>query len=365
MKKLSFILVIILIFSTILPIETFGVREDNLYKIQEKLNSISKEDKQILETLFTQVQEVEELERTNDALVLEINELEDEIEDLEDGILRAEKGYERNLLALETVLKSYQKMGAGSYIEIILESDSLNNLIRRINILKDLSRNSNNLLQQIGEDQKRLSEEKEKLDSVLEKLEEKQLDIEITLEAKMKIVKEKEDYLNSLEGDRGIFIERLDYVSIIMDELKSILNEFTREFDKMIKSGGFPRNAVEESITLKGVRGRIREKKFNDIISSHENLPQMEFEFNKDIISMNVPGKELYLSGTFVVEDNVVLKFKAENGSFLDMPLRKSTMDELFREGNFLLDLKPLIGDVKIKSVEIKENYIELIVNIF
>lgn len=364
MRKILFLLIILLLFSNLLPITGLAEKEDT-DSIQEKLNSISSEEKEILETLFTQVQEIEELERKSDALGLEMNVMQGEIEILEDRIDRAEAGYEKNLLALEKVLKSYQKMGAGSYIEIILESDSLNNLIKRINILRDLSRNSKNLLDQIEEDKLRLTEEKSNLNIALESLAEKQNEIESTLESMRKIVKEKEDYLNSLAGDREFYEERLDYIAIIMDELKTILNEFTVEFAKVIKSGGFPEDAVEESISLKGVKGKIREKTFNDIVSSHENLPQMKFDFGIDEISMNVPDKQLYLSGNFVIEDNSILKFQPEKGSFLEMPLEKGTMDELFREGNFLLDLKPIIGDVKIKSVEIKENYMELTVNIF
>lgn len=364
-KKSVLILIFSLIILNFLHITTFGDRIDKTEDIQEKLNNISKEEKEILETLFSQVQEIEELERNSDILGLEINELQGEIEKLEDRIERAELGYEKNLLGLEKVLKSYQRMGAGSYLEIILESDSLNDFITRINILRDLSRNSKNLLDTIEEDKKRLAEEKKNLSEVLTNLESKQREIESTLEKKRQIVKEKEDYLNSLEQDKELYIDRLNYISIIMDELKQMVGEFTQEFDKVIKSGGFPRDAVEESITLKGIKGTIKEKTFNDIVASHKELPKMEFEFKDDVISMNVPDKELYLSGNFIIEDDSVLKFQPEEGSFLDMKLEKGTMDELFKEGNFILNLKPLIGNVKIKSVKIKEGYIELIVNIF
>lgn len=365
MKKISGIWILLIVFSLLLPRGVFAERQKDIDSIQEKLNSISEEEKQILETLFSQVQEIQELERNSDALGIEINIIQGEIENLEVGIERAELGYERNLLGLEKVLKSYQRMGAASYIDIVLESDSIASLIRRINILRDLSRNSKNLLEEIQEDKNKLSEEKLNLSLALNRLEDKQSEIESNLEELRKLVAEKEDYLDSLEGDRDLYEERLDYISIIMDELQYILNEFTLEFDKVIKSGGFPRNAVEESITLKGVRGVIREKTFNNIIASHDNLPNMEFAFKDGEISMKVPDKKLYLSGNFVIEDNTILKFQPERGSFLEMPLEKATMDELFKQGNFLLNLKPLIGNVKIKTVQVKDKYIELIVNIF
>lgn len=365
MKGKTRLALLLIVFLFLLPLGSFAAREDRMEIMQEKLNIITDEEKEILETLFTQVQEIEELERKSDEMGLEINIMQGQIEIIEEDIERAEIGYERNLTGLERVLKTYQRMGAGSYIEIVLEADSMSSLISRINILRDLSRNSKDLLEKIEEDQENLSREKENLSKTLEKLKEKQEEIEGNLEEMRRLAREKEDYLNSLEDDRGLYEERLDYVSVIMDELKDILNDFTVKFDKLIKSGGFPNDAVEESITLRGVRGRIREETFNDIISSNEDLPRMEFVFKEGEISMNVPNKELYLSGNFVIEDDTILKFQPERGSFLDMPLEKATMDELFRGGNFTLNIKPLIGSVKIKTVEVKDGYIELIVNIF
>ncbi len=362
-NKAIFLLLFTVFIFIVFPFKAYG--EDNLEQIQEKLNSISEEEKQILKTLFIQVQEIEELERKNDNLELEINEMEKEVKIVEKNVKRAEEGYEKNLLGLEKVLKSYQRMGAGSYLEIILESDSLTNFIRRVNILRDLSRNSKELLQKIDRDKENLEKEKEKLEISLEQLQEKQREVEEVLNKKRKLVQEKENYLNSLKDDKQIYIDRLEYISLIMNELKNILGEFTEKFDKLIKSGGFPRDAVEEKITLKGVRGTIRQKTFNDIVSSNEDIPKMKFQFNEGEISMNVPDKDLYLSGNFVIEDNTILKFQPKVGSFLKMPLEKGTMDELFREGNFILNLKPLIGNVKIKSVEIKQQYIEIMVNIF
>lgn len=364
MKKTTCTIIILLVLLLLISNISVAVRQGNLGEIQDKLNSLSKDDKDVLETLFSQVQEIEELERKSDRLGLEINQSQGEIELLEKKIRRGEISYERNLSGLEKVLKSYQKMGSASYLEVIFESDSLNDLISRVNILRDLSRNSRDLLGEIEEDQKKLNREKQDLKREVGSLEENRLGIESALDEKMELIEEKEEYLDSLE-DKELFIERLKYVSSIMDELKNILNEFTREFDKVIKGGGFPRDAVDESITLKGIRGRISQGKFNGIIKSHENLPQMEFNFNREEISMNVPEMDLYLSGEFVIEGDTVLKFKPEEGDFLDMPLRKSTMDELFLEGNFILDLEPLIGNVKIKTVEVKDGYIEIIVNIF
>lgn len=364
-KNIALFIIVFILFSNIFSnIVAFG-EESSALDIEEKLNSISKKEKEILEILFSQFQEIEELERENMRLKEEIDTSKEDIEDLEKKIFNAEEGYEKNLIALERVLKSYQRMGAGSYLEIILESSSLQDFLRRINILRDLSRNSKELLDNIERDKNNLEEEKKNLNTKLVELEEKQNTLENTLKKKQELVKENEEYLESLAEDRSVYEERLEYISIIMDELKDIIGEFTVEFSKIVERGNFPRSAVKESITLKGIKGVIEEKTFNDIIGEQKNLPPMEFKFNEGIIEMNVPEKSLYLSGSFNIEDHRVLTFEPAEGRFLDMELEKGTIEELFKEGNFILNLEPLIGKSIVKSVEIKKGYLEVIVKLF
>lgn len=362
-KKLVLLLLSIILIVIFPSINVLG-EETSTSNIQEKLQTISKEEKEILETLFSQVQEIEELERENNRLNIEIEDIKQEVEGLEKRISNAEQGYEKNLMALETLLKSYQRMGAGSYLEIILESESLQDVLRRINILRDLSRNSKELLDNIERDKINLEEEKKELDIKLIKLEEKQKSLEEAIEKKQKLAREKEEYLASLAEDRDVYEERLEYISLIMKELKDIIGEFTVEFAKVVEEGNFPRSAVKETLTLKGIKGTIEEKTFNDIIKEQKNLPPMEFKFQEDNIEMNVPEKNLYLSGSFNIEDDRVLTFEPKEGKFLDMPLEKGTIEELFEEGNFVLDLEPLIGKGIVRSVKINKGYLELIVSI-
>lgn len=363
-KKRILLLIVFSLFINMFSNIKVWAEEDQTSEIEERLTTISQEEKEILETLFAQVQEIEELERENKRLNVEIEKMKVVIESLEKKILNAEEGYEKNLVALEAILKSYQRMGAGSYLEIVLESESLQDFLRRVNILRDLTRNSKELLDSIERDKKNLEEEKIELDNKLDELEETQAFLIETIEKKQKVVKEKEDYLESLAEDRDLYEERLEYIDLIMKELKSIIGEFTVEFAKVLKEGKFPPNAVKESFTLKGIKGTIEEKTFNDIVKEQKNLPAMEFKFNEASMEMNVPEKQLYLSGIFNIEDDRILIFQPDEGTFFGMPLEKGTIEELFEEGDFALDLEPLIGKNIVKSVEIKKGYLELIVGI-
>jgi len=249
-------------------------------------------------------------------------------------------------------------------LEIILDSDSLTSLIRRINILRDVTKNTGELLSTIEKSKENLVEEKTNLDNKIKSLEEKRVVLRETLIKKQKLVKENEEYLESLGSEREMYIERLDYVELMMGELKQILTDFTREFSKIIKDGNLPTDAVEESFTLRGIKGTISEMVFNDIIGSYKELPKLEIKFYPGRIEMSAPERQLMLVGEFIIIDDQTLKFEAEKGSFYGMSLEKSTIDEMFSEGDFVLELEPLIGKNILRSVEIKDKFIEILVGI-
>ena len=112
------------------------------------------------------------------------------------------------------------------------------------------------------------------------------------------------------------------------------------------------------------IKGIIEERTFNEIIRSQKDLPQMKFKFSDNKIRMEVPDKSLIIEGRFIVEEEQILRFEGEGGSFHGMLLEKGTIQNLFEEGDFILDLRPLIGKTLIKSVEIYDGYVELLVSI-
>ena len=93
-------------------------------------------------------------------------------------------------------------------------------------------------------------------------------------------------------------------------------------------------------------------------------MPKVSISFNQGKIEMKAPDKRLVLVGDFEIVDNQILKFIPQTGSFFDMPLEKGTIEELFEEGDFILNFKPLIGNNILKSVEIKDGYIEILVTL-
>jgi len=152
-------------------------QEGPFAEIREKMASITEAEQQSLETLFVSMQQIEEIEKEEERLTRDILIKNVEIEGLKASLVEQETAYINKKEDLQQVLKSYQRMGTGTYLEILLNSDSLAMLLRRVNVLRDLTRNTGKLMDFLEETQETLVEEKTKLGESIRVLEDKQLQL--------------------------------------------------------------------------------------------------------------------------------------------------------------------------------------------
>lgn len=328
--------------------------------IQEKLNGISKEEKQVLQNLFTLAQEIAVLEIEEKELAQYIDKANQELVSIEAVITSEEANFTKKQEALKRVLKIYQKMGPGSYLEIIMNSDNLSTLLRRMNTLRDLTRNTGKLLKMLDVSKDKLSLEKAKLVEKLALIKEKQEQSKVALANKLKLKKDEEVYLASLKEKSRFYQEHLSNIKGMLDELKPLLAKAAKEFSSIISDGSLPKDALKMTISLFSIKGTIDQQTFNEMISKQPNLSLMVFTFNTDEIEISIPEKNLVLSGAFVIQDENSLRFQAEKGSFYGMPLESGYIEELLSEEGIALDFKPLLSKNTLQSIKLHEGYIEL-----
>jgi len=346
---------------TIIIADFFYCQEDPFSEIKEKLDGISQQEREILQNLFVFTQEIELLEKEEREQSQEIETIKQDIRSLENSIAEGEVMYNRKRESLKQVLRSYQRMGPASFLEIILESESLSEFLHRVNILRDLTRSTGELLENIKTSEEKLMEDKQKLSLKLSLLEDRQKQAGEALREKMALKKEKEEYLASLKGEREYYQEYLNDLERVWGELKTLVSSVAKEFSRMIEEESLPVEALKLSFSLVEIRGAIDDKTINSVISKNSNLPEMIFSFHPGRVEISMPEKNLVLAGTFVIEEKRILKFQPHEGSFYGMPLKKGSLEELFSKGDMVLNLEPLLAGNEIHGLEIKEGYLELI----
>lgn len=337
---------------------------DAFSEIQEKLTGVSQEEKTVLEKLFILVQETEEMEREEKEIAREIVRIQEEVQNLTGLIAREEASYENKQDVLKQVLKSYQRRGPGSYLEIMLNSDSLAAFLRRINTMRDLARNTGELMDVMEESREKLAGEKTKLGEKLIGIEEKQLALKETLSKKKQLKEEQEKYLASLQEEGHYYREQLEQIEEEWTELKTLFPELVRGVSQIVEEGdlegSLPADAVKITFSFSGIKGTIDEKTFNQIISGYTSLPEFVVGFQPGKLEIRLPKRNLVLTGTFAIVEGKILKFEGEEGSFYGLPLKTGAIDELFREGQLVFNLEPLMGGNILYGIEIQEGYLSM-----
>lgn len=328
--------------------------------IETQLLNIDAEERDTLQKLFDLTQEIAVMERTEQQLQEEMKQLEGQIEDFRLKIQEEEQHYQNQQEGLRTVLRSYQRLGAGSYLQILLDSDSLSEFLRRLNTLRDFTRNTGKLIAQAEEVKIQLTADRNRLLDQHAQLEIKKDRQALAVEEKRELKEALEQSLAKLADQRGYYQQQLDFMEAGLKEVEPMLSQVFNGISDSIKSGKVPENALELSISLFSVKGKVTEKSFNEILSMQPGLPKLELHFVQDRLEMVFPEKQLKLYGRFEVQEGHILKFQADSGSFYELPLQQEYLDRLFEQGAFQVDLAPLLGKNTLQSVKLYEGYMEL-----
>jgi peptidoglycan hydrolase CwlO-like protein len=346
---------------------SFGTRRvygETYSNVEEKLDTITEEEKAVLKDLFFLTQEIEEMERQEAEITEEIIEQQSHIKELETNIQAQQKEYDQQLSIMEKVFVSYQKMGPASYLETLLNAKDFTTFLRSINIIRNLSDNVNNLLESLESDKLKLIQEKDTLAKHIVILEEKKAALKEPLLRKRQLKAEQEAYLDSLEENKSYYEEQLNNLDQMWEAIKILFSQIVEEFKTIINAGSFTDEDLNLKLSFTNISGSLHEDSLNQILNENSKLPNMVFDFNPDIVKIEIPDKHLVLYGNFIIEDNSIIKFQVEEGSFYDMPLEKTSIDELFREGSIRIDFMEIAGDmlifdIQLKGVGVNEHYLE------
>jgi peptidoglycan hydrolase CwlO-like protein len=341
--KLFLFLLIISI--TLIPYHASGEVKP-ITELEEKLDGISAEEKEVLEKLFTITQKMQELENEITRMTVEIGTLQVHIENLEDKIEEKQKDYDDQLEILKQVLISYQRGGPASYLEILLNADNLTQFLKSINMIKDISRNVSELLDSLEEAKNSLQDEKDTLAVNLAALEQKKTELEIPLQEQKQLKLEQEEYLASLKEEREYYSSQLDGIVQVWEDCKLLFADIMEEIKGIVGEGHFTMEDLNLSFSFFHSGGAIYEDTFNNILKEHSDLPETIFHFHEDEVIIEVPQKHLVIKGQFILSGESSVLFEAKEGSFYEMPLEAASMEELFLDGPLMIDFKELAGDM-------------------
>ncbi|HEX2945820.1 MAG TPA: hypothetical protein VHT96_07675 [Clostridia bacterium] len=351
-------LIVSLIF--MIPVNSAAGGEDIFSDVKARIGGITEAEKATLQKLFTQTQLIAETQTKAEQTEEDIKNTSVKIETLKKKIGDNETRYGKERESLKQVLQSYQRMGAGSYLEILLESDSLKDLLTRINTLRDLTNNTGKLLDQIEEDRRVQSEQKAKLSDELLTIREKQHSLQQTLTEEKKLKADLEKNLASLSDERGRYEEYLGTLQKAWDGIAPLIRETAAEITDYSKKASIPADAFKITFGFFTAKISIDEKTINDLLAGDSKLEKTVFSFKSDMVTVAFPDRQLSITGKFVIKDQHILRFEADGGSIFGMALDKDAIAEVLKDVDLEFDLEPQLNGSKLKSVEIEDGFLNI-----
>ncbi len=330
-------------------------------EVEGKIQQISEAEKAVLQDLFTLSQQIDEMEKKEEEINHQLQKLKSDIDTLSVRIEENQQSYELQREVLKKILVNYQKRGPASYLETFLSAGNLTTFLKSLNILKDMSKNSRDLLASIQVAKEQLELEKEQLGEKEALVIQAKEELEKAIAKMLTLRNEQKKILASLADQREIFENELNYIENMWDESKELFANVIQYANTIIARGNLPLNELNIRLELPRIRATLTDEVLNKVLESQPDLPAVVFRFHQDSIDVEVPEKQLSLKCHFVIENKSNITFIIDEGSFYGMPLTQSSIEELLENGTLKLDFKELLGVITVESAETFEGYMDIV----
>jgi peptidoglycan hydrolase CwlO-like protein len=330
-------------------------------EVTQNLEDIEVQVSEALSELYR----LEQLIQESNFKVIRIQEeklaIQERIVEINEEILEKKEQLHQYETTLGQVLATYQRMGATSFLEIILEAESLKNFLQRVTLFRDMTQGTGDLMSKTEETLDTLDFTETLLQETQAALVEEERALLLSVEENQSLINQQEEFLGSLETEREEYEEQLNTLREAWIALKPVFKNASIGFSELASSGALSEDMVDVSISLSGITARITEADFNRAIQDNPSLPSMVFSFENDGVGINLNQDVLQLMGYFEVRNDYEIHYVATSGQFYGIELEPSGISELYEEGALILNIENLTDDNKVKSIESKEN--ELILN--
>jgi len=318
----------------------------------------------LLTKLFETSTRIEQLESEMAVIQSEIEALQLKIEDKQSQIDNRALAYEAVKGTLGEILKSQQRAGAASSLEIVLSATSLKDLLRRLNLLRELSRKTNVIMQETEAARLRLEDEKAALSELFNAQRLKEKALADTLRGMTEAKAVLESQLKALASDRAFYESNLKRLDQSWSAFKPVFTETVTVLSEMLESGDVPPGTINLEFSPIEVKGRITEDKFNAAVRLRQDLPELRFDFSNKGVLMSFVEEKAELTGRFEIVDQRLLEFRVESGTFQGVPMSRAALEDLVSKGTLTFDLSGTLGKSTLRQITHEDGAIALTINV-
>lgn len=335
MKKLSLKLVGILIIGVIVLQSTFVMaastsdlknqQSENNKKInetQEELNEIKEEKSETVKQVEQLSTQISQYQTQIDELDDKISELNDKIKDSEEKLNKKQEDYTKQEELLQARLVATYEAGDTSYLDVLLSSEGITDLISNYYLVTEVATNDTELIEKI-------QKEKEEIENAKAELESSKKDLDTSKASKQSITtqlqdskKEKDSYVAKLSEDEKQTQSELDQLQADNDKIAKELKAAEARYQAQLEALRKKQQSSNNNNSSKGNNSSNSGDQYNSGGSGYLQRPVKSGSINTTMyyssgkyhgaIDYGVP------SGTtvYAAADGVVLKAASMSGSY-------------------------------------------------
>lgn len=237
-KKLVVSLVLIIILLNSFVTKTFAEDLGELYtkqnEIQEQKNEATTKLEMVQSELSQTLQQVQGLNENINTYQNQINELDQNIinlqssiTDMEERLEKAQQEYDLKKKTMDTRLVAMYESGETKYLDVLLNSKSLSDLLSNYYLLSVLTDYDTNFLREIDEQKKNIIKNKETLENNKKEITSKKEEKETTSIILQNTITMKNIYMSQLSEEEKQVQETIDLYQAQLNEIESEIMQIT------------------------------------------------------------------------------------------------------------------------------------------
>ena len=365
--KFLFVLIILLSFSPLA--RSFDIEDlkeigeikelDDVDK--ELLSDLTEEEQKVQSEIFNLSREVESLEEEQESIEEEIDNTKEDLEEARSKKEKLEEEIQELEAELKEVFRSFQRTGPLSYFEMVLDAEDLRDFLRRLNVIKDVFSNVNNLFAGYIEERDTLAALEDEVTKELSRQYELEEELEDNIARVMAKKEEQEEILESVQAELQDFEEQMNRLETIwIERTRPFLTELAGVLESFIEDERLDEDKIDIGGTFLNPVAELSEENFNSFFEEEEELPDLFFEFKEDEVFLELPGGNLTFKGEIVSVGDTGLSFEIMEARFFDIFLGEQVIEELTRDINLGFDFAAEMGSYRITEVTMKEGKLVL-----
>ncbi len=221
LSKITIIICLVLLFSTFSIATTKQELNNKINDTKEELEDVKTEKSETMKEVEKLSTQIEDYQSQINDLDSKISTLNVQIEEAQNKLKQAQENYQKEETALNARLVATYEAGETSYLDFLLSSDNIVDLISNYYLVSEIATSDEELLEQIDKQKQEIEQAKKTLETSKQELANSKASKQSTAARLQTVKKEKDNKIANLSGEEKNLQAKIDEYQKEMDQIEA------------------------------------------------------------------------------------------------------------------------------------------------